>query len=204
MLHFETIEPATLDLLRSLQTLPQLNETRLVGGTALALQLGHRKSVDLDFFGKVSCASEVLRVAFLEKHDVTVIQESRNINIYTIDNVKVDTVNYTYDWIEDAVPDTDLRLAGLKDIAAMKINAVIGRGTRKDFVDVFFLLQHFSLAEMLDLFIEKYPEGSLFLALKSLVYFEDAERYPMPVMLQKVPWATIKKTVLGAVRAISL
>ena len=204
MLCFDTLDPGTLALFRSLQDIEPLRDTRLVGGTALALQLGHRKSVDLDFFGSVPCSPEELRMAIGENHRVTTIKESKNIRIYDVDGVKVDAVNYSYPWIEEMVPGTDLRLAGLKDIAAMKINAVIGRGTRKDFVDIYFLMQHFTIGKMLDLFMEKYPDGSLFLALKSLSYFDDAEALPMPVMLKKVPWTTIKKTILNAVKQYSV
>ena len=203
MLHYETKEPGTLSLFKSLLELPILAETRLVGGTALALQLGRRKSVDLVFFGKVSATSEELRTTLIQAgFKLSVVRESRNINIYDINGIKVDFVNYIYDWIGNLVTEDGLRLADAKDIAAMKINAIIGRGTRKDFVDLFFLLQHFSLKEMLEMFQEKYPEGSMFLALKSVAYFEDAENSPMPVMLKKVPWSLMKKTILANVKAL--
>ncbi|MBQ9462560.1 MAG: nucleotidyl transferase AbiEii/AbiGii toxin family protein [Bacteroidales bacterium] len=141
MFQYQTIEPGTLQLLKQLQDLPILKESRLVGGTALALQLGHRKSVDLDFFGSINASSEELRDTLSYDHSLTVVKESKNINIYLIDGIKVDIVNYKYEWIDKPVEEDAITLAGIKDIAAMKIAAVVGRGTKKDFIDLFFLLR---------------------------------------------------------------
>ena len=170
MLQYKTIEPGTLQLLRELQSLPLMQGTRLVGGTALALQLGHRRSVDLDFFGTMETISEEIRTTLSKSHKVTILKESKNINIYLVDNVKVDIVNYAYSWISDPVLEEGLRLASAKDIAAMKISAIEGRGTKKDFIDLYFLLNQYSLREILDLYMRKYQEGSLFVAMKSLSY----------------------------------
>lgn len=81
----------------------------------------------------------------------------------------------------------------------MKKAAVVGRGTKKDFIDLFFLLQQYSLQEVLQFYLQKYPVGSLFIALKSLSYFEDAEPDPMPVMLEKVNWEDVKARIKQAV-----
>lgn len=199
MLHYETIHTGTLQLLKELQALPFLQESRLVGGTSLALQLGHRNSIDLDLFGAVQYTSEEIRQALSEKHTITVIKESPNINIYQIDGVKVDVVNYSYAWIDEPVRSEDFSLAGVKDIAAMKIAAIIGRGTKKDFIDLFFLLRRFSLQEILNLYMQKYPDGSMFIAMKSISYFDDAESDPMPVMFEEVRWETVKETIRKAV-----
>ena len=199
MFQYQTIEPGTLQLLKQLQDLPLLKGSRLVGGTALALQLGHRKSVDLDLFGGIDASSEEIREALSMSHSITVVKESRNINIYLIDGIKVDFVNYKYAWIDKAVEEDTIILAGIKDIAAMKIAAVVGRGTKKDFIDLFFLLRQYSLQEILQLYLQKYPDGSLFIALKSLSYFEDAEPDPMPVMFEKVNWEDVKARIKQAV-----
>ena len=199
MFQYQTIEPGTLQLLKQLQELPLLKGSRLVGGTALALQLGHRKSVDLDLFGGIDASSEEIREALSMSHSITVVKESRNINIYLIDGIKVDFVNYKYAWIDKAVEEDTIILAGIKDIAAMKIAAVVGRGTKKDFIDLYFLLRQYSLQEILQLYLQKYPDGSLFIALKSLSYFEDAEPDPMPVMFEKVNWEDVKARIKQAV-----
>ena len=183
MLSFQTVEPHTLELLRRLMAMPLLSGTRLVGGTSLALQYGHRNSVDLDFFGSLDDDLLAFRDSLESIGHVNVIKESKSIRIYDIDGVKIDFVDYSrYSWITDAVEEDGLRLASPKDIAAMKVNAIEGRGTRKDFIDIYFLLQHYSLNEILGFYREKYPEHSSFRALMSLSYFEDAEKQIMPKM----------------------
>ena len=202
MLQYKTIYPATLQLLKELQSLELLGQCRLVGGTALALQLGHRNSVDLDFFGTVPETSEDILDLLRENHSVTIINESKNIHIYLIDGVKVDIVNYKYDWIDTSVEEEGIRLAGVKDIAAMKVAAIIGRGTKKDFIDLYFLLKRFSMKEILDLYLRKYSDGSLFIAFKSLSYFEDAEVDPMPVMFEDVEWSDVKSLIRESITTL--
>ena len=135
MLSYETVEPRTLELLKSLMQEPAFNDMRLVGGTALALQYGHRQSIDLDFFGDLTCEQEKTQEILSKYGKVTVLKETKNIRIYVVDNIKVDFVHYScYPWLEDAIFEDGIRLASPKDIAAMKINAIEGRGTRKDFL----------------------------------------------------------------------
>lgn len=202
MLYYETLSPDTLRLLENLQSLPFLEQARLVGGTALALQIGHRKSVDLDFFGSISASAEEMKEALSANHTISSIKEAQNINMFLVDSVKVDFVNYRYNWIDDVVIEGYLRLASIMDIAAMKIYAIIGRGTKKDFIDLFFLLQRFSLEDILDFYVKKYPDGSLFMALKSLSYFDDAEGDPMPIMLEPVSWEQVKEAIGEEIRRL--
>ena len=203
MLQYQTIEPGTLQLLKTLQAIPLLQGLRLVGGTALALHLGHRKSVDLDLFGEITAEGIEIRDSLEEHFSVSVIKESKNIKIYQIEGIKVDIVNYSrYPWIETSVQEDGITLAGIKDIAAMKVAAIIGRGTKKDFIDMNRLLQIFSLKEILDMYMQKYPDGSLFIALKSLVFFEDAEADPMPFMFGETDWGVVKSNIREAVAGI--
>lgn len=203
MLQYKTIEPGTLQLLKSLQTLPLLQGLRLVGGTALALQLGHRKSVDLDLFGDFSAEGIEVRDTLEEQFSVSVIKESKNIKIYQVDGIKVDLVNYSrYPWIDNPIEEDGITLAGIKDIAAMKVAAIIGRGTKKDFIDMNRLLQIYSLKEILDMYMQKYPDGSLFIAMKSLSYFEDAESDPMPFMFDEIDWGVVKASIREAIAGI--
>ena len=203
MLQYKTIEPGTLQLLKSLQALPLLQGLRLVGGTALALQLGHRKSVDLDLFGDFSEEGIEIRDTLEEQFSVSVIKESKNIKIYQVDGIKVDLVNYSrYPWIDNPIEEDGITLAGIKDIAAMKVAAIIGRGTKKDFIDMNRLLQIYSLKEILDMYMQKYPDGSLFIAMKSLSYFEDAESDPMPFMFDEIDWGVVKASIREAIAGI--
>ncbi len=90
-------------------------------------------------------------------------------------------------------------MASFKDIAAMKITAVVGRGTKKDFIDIAFLLRHFSLDEILSFYSLKYNDGSIFMAMKSLAYFDDAENEPMPDMFVNQSWEQIKEYILSKI-----
>ena len=204
MLHYETIIPETHSLLEKLSTLPVLEDARLVGGTALALQLGHRTSVDLDFFGRINADSEDLRDILREVGRVEVASVSKNINIFWINGVKVDMVNYPYPWLDLPIVEDGVRLASLNDIAAMKISAIVNRGTKKDFIDLYTLLQHFALDEILDMYSRKYSDGSLFIVMKSLTYFDDAETDPMPNVLNDTTWETVKDFLRKVVRNSSI
>ena len=199
MLYLETVESSTLELLKKLQRLPVLEQTRLVGGTALALQLGHRKSIDLDFFGTIDCEAEYLRESIAGIASLTILKESPHIHIYIVDGIKVDIVNYKYPWLDDVVLEQGLRLASVSDIAAMKITAIIGRGTKKDFIDIAFLLHHFSLEEILHFYAAKYNDSSVFMAMKSVAYFDDAEADPMPDMFVNQSWQQVKAYILSKI-----
>jgi len=196
MLSFQTVLPDTLELLKSLMQQPLLENMRLVGGTSLALQYGHRRSVDLDFFGSTTEDVDEL-TSVMEKcaTDVKIGGCTKTIKAFFLDGVKVDIVNYRYDWIDNPVMESGLRLASPMDIAAMKVNAVTGRGTKKDFVDVFFLLQHYSFDELIQFYLQKYPDGSEYRALLSMSYFADADQQPMPFMFHDVEWNTIKNFI---------
>ena len=196
MLYTATIAGSTLALLKKIQQIPLFADLRLVGGTALALQFGHRVSVDLDFFGKFDRAFEEIENELI-MHEFTIdpYNKSKYIKQLAVDGVKVDFVNYRYDWIDSAIEEDGIKMAGLKDIAAMKLSAIAGRGTKKDFVDIYYLLQHFTLQEMLNFYSTKYLNASLFPVMLSLSYFVDAESTPMPKMIIPIEWNTIKSAI---------
>jgi hypothetical protein len=197
MLYYSTIEPETLELLKKLQQLSSLQNTRLVGGTSLALQIGHRISIDIDLFGNITAEEDILIEELKTLGTLKIIKNSKNVRIYLLNNIKVDLVNYAYPWLENAVYEDDICMAGLKDIAAMKLAAVTGRGSKKDFIDICFLSRKYTLKEMLSFYAEKYPEVSDFMVLKSLSYFEDAEQDPNPNMQQNLTWEQAKKQILS-------
>ncbi len=177
-------------------TIKAFYRTRLVGGTALALQLGHRKSIDIDLFGEIDFKSINKAKTFEKFREIKTIKASDNINILLVDGVKVDFVNYTYPWLEEQIVTQEIRIAGLKDIAAMKLAAITGRGSKKDFIDIYFLLKAFSLKELMAFYNQKYSDGSEYMVLKSLTYFGDAEPDPMPEMLMDINWETAKETII--------
>lgn len=204
MLQYKTIHADTLELLKRLTKEPIFTGLRLVGGTALALQYGHRNSIDLDFFGHIDVDDEDI-IALLRKYgNLHVLKVSKNIKIFTINGIRIDIVNYTYKWIDEPIEEDGVRLASSRDIAAMKINAIEGRGTKKDFIDIFELLKHYTLNDLLDFHKEKYPEASNFRALMSLSYFEDADTQPMPVMFIPEDWKDMKVKIQQSISQYKL
>lgn len=200
MLSYGTVEAHTLELLKAFMGQELFAPLRLVGGTALALQYGHRQSVDLDMFGPVQFDSLEIRQVLNQLGKLAVIKETPHIKIYLLDGIKVDFVNYVYPWIDDKVEEEGIRLASDKDIAAMKINAIEGRGSKKDFIDLYFLLKRYTLQEILDFYCRKYPESSIFRAILSLSYFDDADSQMMPKMFMDNDWGLIKNYLSDVVK----
>lgn len=200
MLQYQTVEPATLELIKKLQSLDELQDARLVGGTALALQIGHRKSVDIDLFmSNTVDVNDLLAAIQTITNDVVLLSSSRTMRFLRVNSVKVDVVAYPYKWIDEPVSEDGITLASVKDIAAMKISAITNRGTKKDFIDLYFLLQQFTFQEIIELYKTKYPDAVMFTTLKSLAYFDDAEPEPMPYMLKDLSWEQVKSVVSGVV-----
>jgi hypothetical protein len=199
MLHYNTISGELLELLIKLQSVPEFSQLRLVGGTSLALQIGHRNSIDLDLFGKLHADDIAIHQQLAKLGNYVQLKKTENINIFSINGIKIDIVNYPYGWLEKPIVIDKITLADKKDIAAMKLAAITGRGSKKDFIDIFYLLKEYTLKQMLGFFEKKYPNGSSFLVVKSLSYFVDADKDEEPQMLQKIKWETIKKTIVEEV-----
>ena len=203
MLFYETINATTLELLKKLQSNKAFKNLLLVGGTSLALQIGHRISIDIDLFGEIKVDKTEINKLLSSYGKAVKIQQTDNINIFTLNGIKTDIVNYSYPWLRRPVLSNGLKLARKEDIAAMKLSAITGRGTKKDFIDLYFLLNYFSLREMLSFYEEKYADGSLFMVLRSLSYFDDAEEDPMPRMLAKATWEKAKAKIIDEIKKVS-
>jgi predicted nucleotidyltransferase component of viral defense system len=199
MLQTQTVVPDLLELLRKLMHENLFSAFNLVGGTSLALQLGHRNSVDIDLFGN----AEINVDSFVSKlntfGDVVVTQSTKNILITQINGIKVDFVNYKYPLLNEVLVEESIRMLSIKDIAAMKLNAIAGRGSKKDFIDLYFLLQEFSLKEILSFYNQKYHDGSLFMVEKSLTYFADADVQLQPKMYLDFNWEICKQKIIQEV-----
>lgn len=155
----------------------------------------------MDFFGRLPQDKDELVIIANKVGQVKVHNRSNLILQMVIDDVKVDFVDYSrYAWIDAPIQGDGFVIASDKDIAAMKVNAIIGRGTRKNFIDLYVLLQHLALAEIMDFYKQKYPEYSEYRALLSMTYFEDAEMQEMPRMFIDTPWEDMKKTIIQAVK----
>jgi len=178
---------------------PLFKNFNLVGGTSLALQIGHRNSIDIDLFGN----SEINSDLFIEKlskfGELKVVQSTKNILITKINEVKVDFVNYKYPLLSQILFVENIRMLSTKDIAAMKLNAIAGRGSKKDFIDLYFLLNEFTLQEILNFYLQKYDDGSSFMVQKSLSYFLDADDQLSPKMYLDFNWETCKQKIIEEV-----
>ena len=171
----------------------------LVGGTSLALQIGHRLSVDIDMFGEAKPDEDAFIGTLSSFGHVQILQKTANILICNVDGIKVDFVCYPYQLLRPFEVMDGIRLASLEDIAAMKLNAIAGRGSKKDFIDFYFLLRKYSLEEMIAFYQVKYPQGSEFMVRKSLTFFDDADKESDPVMLENLSWSQIKKDLLNRI-----
>jgi len=200
MLQYQTTEPGTLELLRKLMQISEFKELRLVGGTSLALQIGHRSSIDLDMFGNLEVDEFEINKILNNIGTTTLLKKTQNIGIYLINGIKVDLVNYPYPWLEKIIFEDNLRLAGIKDISAMKLAEITGIGTKKDFIDLNFILQFYNLEEMLGFYKLKYNDASEMLVLKSLTYFADADSEENPRMLMLMNWEKVKDSITTCIQ----
>lgn len=204
MLSYRTIEPHTLELLKYLMEIPLFKECRLVGGTSLALQYGHRSSVDLDLFGDIPDDDLLFQDVLTKVGRIDAQKTSKIVKTFIVNGIKVDFVNYSmYPWIDEPVIEDGLRLASPKDIAALKAYAIQNRGSKKDFIDLFFLLKHFTLEDILKFYSLKYPNYSMFRTRMALTFFDDAEGQECPKMWVDVSWDTIKETISQEVRKVN-
>jgi hypothetical protein len=199
MLQTQTVIPELLELLKKLMSDKTFSAFNLVGGTSLALQMGHRNSIDIDLFGNAEIEVDLFIDKLGSFGQVVVTKSTKNILITKVNEIKVDFVNYKYPLLSDILIEDNIRMLSTKDIAAMKLNAIAGRGSKKDFIDLYFLLQEFSLREILSFYGQKYHDGSLFMVEKSLTYFEDADLQLEPQMYKDFNWETCKKKITAEV-----
>jgi len=177
MLRKETVTPGALELLKELMLDENLNDFFLVGGTALSLQIGHRISIDIDLFS-VNPFDEPKMLEYLEaSRGFRLNYQGKNTLKGQIGNVQVDLITHAYSLVKPLNVLEDIRLASLEDIAAMKLNAIAGNGTRlKDFIDIVSLSCYLSLKEMIAGYEVKYTNRNPFIILKSLDYTADVNK----------------------------
>jgi hypothetical protein len=196
MLYPEAVEPDTLELLNSLMKKDYLKDFFLVGGTALALQIGHRKSVDLDMFTTNDFDSELVLAKLIEDYNPTILLKLPQTLICNINQIKVDFVRFRYPIIRPIINTDGIRLLEIDDLAPMKMDAITGRGSKKDFYDLFFLFQRYKLTTLLDLYKEKYSHQTVFHVVRSMSYLKDAENDPDPIVFdESITWPKVKKAI---------
>ena len=201
MLHYATIYPDTLGLLKELMQKPELSNFSLAGGTSLALQIGHRISYDLDMFGNEPLDVDEVLDLLSPIVKVEILQQSKNILILDASGIKLDFVNYRYPLLYPPTTVDGIRLLTKADIAAMKLAAIAGRGKKRDFVDLYFLLQEYDMRAIMDFYKKKYPDGSEMMVVRSLSYFDDADKDEDVVFLKHIEWTYIKSELLDRVKS---
>jgi predicted nucleotidyltransferase component of viral defense system len=181
MLHLTTVDTTTYLLLQDIfKTEVIKNNFALAGGTSLALQIGHRKSIDLDIFCTHQFDVKELEIILTTNSDFTFAYTGNNSRMLfgNINNIKCDFVNEPATLLEPFTVIDGVSFFSVKDIAAMKLHTICGRGKKKDFFDVYALLQLYSRETLIDWFTQKYDEKQLFFLWRSILYFEDAENDP--------------------------
>jgi len=183
-----------------------LNNFYLSGGTALSLQIGHRESEDLDFFCEKDFDPKQIETDLRCFGPLKETELDKNtLNTY-LNGVKLQFLGYPYRLIKPLVDWQGIKLSSVIDIACTKLQTVGMRGNKKDFIDIYFLLEIFSLEDLFKALGKKYPEAGYNIThiLKSLVYFEDAEEQPMPKMHKEVDWEIVKNKLIDIVKKYPL
>jgi hypothetical protein len=200
MLHKETVETGTLDLIHRLMQDEYLKEFTLVGGTALSLQIGHRMSVDIDLFNKREFDAEALQKYLTENYQAENFKRGVNSVLCFIENVKVDLISHRFPDIKPMIIEEGIRMASLEDIGAMKLNAITRDGTRfKDFVDMHVLLAHRPLEVYGAAFENKYDNLSRAIAYYCLKYHKDIELDTLKFMGKELTLPVIAERLQQAV-----
>lgn len=209
MLQYTAISKTTLELLKALMQEVCLNEFNLVGGTALALHMGHRISIDLDLFTNSDFDTKFILNELRKKYQISGISESAFSLIQSIEFpvnsqnfVKVDIIKYPYKLIRPPLLIDGIRLLSVEDIVPMKLSAIGSRGSKKDFYDIYFLLRKYSFKEMFQLFEQKFPAVNYFHIIKSLTYFDDAENELNPNTIEKTTWISVKNEIEKQVKQV--
>jgi len=201
MLHKETIDQSTLELLVRLQQKEYLKGFYLVGGTALALKMGHRKSIDLDLFSDFSFDAGQLLENLSADFSYTLFFSANNTLKGSIDHVQVDILAHRYPLVADPIVIENVSMLSVEDIVAMKLNAISVSGQRvKDFIDIYFLLETYTVGEMIGFYKRKYSQYNEVNVLKSLCWFEEVDFSEWPVLLKSpgLRWDAVKKTIKEA------
>ena len=203
--HWEAVTPELRELLCFIGQCAFVERFYLAGGTALALRLGHRQSIDLDFFSNVDTVTrptrqEILRA--LVPLGAQALEDTEGNLLLEVRGIHAGFFSYSYKLLEPLERAEGVPLASLVDIGLMKLDALISRGARKDFYDLYWIAQRIPLADLLDLGREKYPYAQDFewLAVEGLVYFDNADRDVQPELLVDVPWNEIKSFFRAVVR----
>lgn len=205
-LHFEVLSETQRRLLPKIRFLKE-KEFYLAGGTGLTLHLKHRSSIDFDFYNPSHFDTSNLLYQFQKEiEEVILIQSAENTLSVRLNGVETSLFTYPYHLLNSLIKAEYIDIASLEDIAAMKLIAIIQRGNRRDFLDIYFLIKKLGLKEIIFLSKEKYPPFNQYAALQALIYFEDAEREDLSEreikMFREITWKEVKGFIIQEVRKL--
>lgn len=206
MLPVKAVEAPVLELVKSLQSKPYLKGFYLVDGTALALYLGHRKSIDIDLISNFDFDSGSLLEQIHQDFSYQLFLTSSNTLKGSIGNINVDILAHRYEHIAEPGLFLGVAILSVPDIIAMKLNAISTSGHRsKDFIDIFYLLHSYDLEKMLEFYRKKYKQENVGHILKSLIYFDDVDLSDWPILIENptLKWIDIKKRIEKVVMDLS-
>jgi predicted nucleotidyltransferase component of viral defense system len=196
MLYTTTVAPSTWGLLIKLMKLPSLQNFGLVGGTNLSLRYGHRLSIDLDLFTDVPFNNDKILIEIERTFlNIEVADESKNMLFLFVEGVKVDIVLVPYPNIAPFDVFDEIRLTSCPDVIAMKLNALARRGNKKDFWDLAEIFDYYSVEEILGFFKQKFTSKDVMYILRSMIYFDDAEKQLDPDPLKNITWEQVKDKI---------
>ena len=197
MLQINAVPGATLDVLKTLMCQSWIKDFNLVGGTALALYWGHRVSVDIDFFTDKKVNLDDLEGKLNQVPGAMLVSKNPIGLIYSISETKCDFVNFPYPFFYPPQTDEGFPVAHIDDVVSLKLGALANRGAKKDFYDLYYILQHYGLEQLIELYRKKFRVADVLPLLKSLVYFGDAEDELPPALLKdkKLTWPQVKKFI---------
>jgi hypothetical protein len=209
MLHEGCVSKRLLTLIRKLESESVFRDYFLVGGTALALQIGHRKSDDIDLFTQKELKIPAITKYLKQNHSNSyqLLNSQNMIFQVMIDDIKVDFVHHPFDLVEMPYCNNQITYLGKNDIAAMKLHAIETTDNRaKDFVDIFFLLKEMQLEKMFEYYRQKYSTCNIFNAKRSLGFFDDVPEESwdeVRLIKRKITANTIKKKIINAIRVFN-
>ena len=202
MMHINTISPALKSIIDQCFLMDDMGDIRLGGGTALSLQLGHRVSIDADFFFPIPFDKDlVLQKVMSSVNDVTDIHQGPFGLFLKINGIKVDFLSWNLPFIRKPVLHGQWALLDPTDIAAMKLFAILQRGEKKYYIDLAELLQTYSLTQLRAFYKERHTGSDPGLPLKFLSSYSDIDKQPMPQMLNGKTWEDIKSILKHSISA---
>lgn len=198
--HTEVMPPPQQKVLKELGTAATVNRFYLAGGTAIAIWLGHRESVDLDWFtdGPITDPMDLAGRLREDGLGLDVSSVARGTLHGKADEVRLSFPEYRYPLLRPLVawPEYGCQLASLEDLACMKLSAISSRGAKKDFIDLYAMgTTRFTLAQMLEFYQQKFETTDLLHVITSLAYFDDAEQEDTPRLHWALNWEEVKRSV---------